>query len=75
MMYAICRVVRAFYSNFAAAHVDVAFIDSMTVITPLLGVGLLANMKRDLPQYYYLVAIYIWKAAISLTLDGNTHCP
>ena len=47
----------------------------MTVITPLLGVGLLANMKRDLPQYYYLVAIYIWKAAISLTLDGNTHCP
>ena len=42
----------------------------MTVITPLLGLGLLANMKRDLPQY--LVAIYIWKAAISLTLDGNT---
>ena len=70
MMYA----VRAFDPNFAAAHVDVAFIDSITVITPLLGVGLLANMKRDLPQYYYLVAIYIWKAAISLTLDGNTHC-
>ena len=32
-------------------HVDAAFVDSMTAITPLNGLGMLAGMKRELPLY------------------------
>ena len=42
---------RAFDPNFADLHVDPAFVDSMAVIKPLGGLGLLSNMKRDLPLY------------------------
>jgi hypothetical protein len=37
--------------NFADAHVDVAFIDSMAAITPLVGLGMLPDLKRELPLY------------------------
>ena len=50
-MYAICDKVRAFDPNFATAHVDTAFIDSMVVITPLAGLGMLSDLKRELPMY------------------------
>ena len=51
VMYEISRVVRAFDPNFADAHVDVAFIDSMAAITPLMGLGMLPDLKRELPLY------------------------
>ena len=50
-MYEICRVVRAFNPNFADVHVDAAFIDAMAAIKPLVGLGLLAGLKRELPAY------------------------
>ena len=50
-MYSIFRVIRAFDPNFAHAHVDTAFVDSMSVVRPLLAQNLLADMKRDLPAY------------------------
>lgn len=50
-MYEICRVIRAFDPNFADLNVDTAFIDSMAVIKPLVGLGMLSDMKRDLPLY------------------------
>ena len=43
-MYEICLVVRA-------AHVDTAFVDSMAVITPLNGLGMLQGMKTELHLY------------------------
>jgi hypothetical protein len=50
-MYEICRVIRAFNPNFAAVHVDAAFVDSMAAITPLNGLGMLTGMKSELPLY------------------------
>ena len=50
-MYELCRVVRAFNPNFAAAHVDQSFVDAMHAITPLSAHGLLPSLKRELPQY------------------------
>ena len=45
------RVVRAFNPNFAAQHLDTVFIDSMSAITALEGLGLLAGLKQELPAY------------------------
>ena len=45
-MYALCRAVRAFDPNFAAQHVDAAFVDSMAAITPLASLGMLADLKQ-----------------------------
>jgi len=50
-MYKICDKVRAFDPNFAHTHVDAAFVDSLDVITPLVGLGMLTDLKRDLPNY------------------------
>ena len=50
-MYALCRAVRAFDPAFAHIHVDSAFVDTMSAITPLHGLGMLANLKLELPQY------------------------
>jgi hypothetical protein len=50
-MYELCRYARAFNPNFAAAHVTPAFVDMMTVITPLNALGLLPDLKRELPAF------------------------
>ena len=50
-MYEMCRVVRAFDPNFACTHVDAAFVTSMSAITPLAALGMLGDLKRQLPQY------------------------
>ena len=50
-MYEICRVVQAFNPNFAATFLDPAFIDSMQAITPLAGLGMLSDLKKELPPY------------------------
>ena len=50
-MYAVCDVVRAFDPNFAAVYVDAAYVDSMDVMTPLAGLRLLADLKRELHKY------------------------
>ena len=51
-MYELCRVVQAFDPNFAAAHVDIAFLDAMVAaITPLATLGMLSDLKRELPLY------------------------
>ena len=42
---------QAFDPNFAHANVDQAFIDSMAVIKPLSGLGMLGNLKHELPLY------------------------
>ena len=44
-MYEICRIIRAFDPNFADAHINAAFIDSMAATTPLAGLGLLPDIK------------------------------
>ena len=50
-MYEMCRVIRAFNPNFADAHVDAAFVDSMAAIKPLSRMNMLGNLKAELPQY------------------------
>ena len=50
-MYELCRATRAFDPTFAASHMDPAFVDSMSVITPLRSLGMLDDLKRQLPQY------------------------
>ena len=55
-MYELCRVARAFDPNFSAAHVDAAFTDSMSVITPLWALGMLDDLKQQLPQYLVAAA-------------------
>jgi len=50
-MYALCRVARAFDPNFAKDHLDAAFVDTMSVITPLNALGMLSDLKQQLPQY------------------------
>ena len=50
-MYELCRVVRAFDPTFAATHVDSAFVDGMSAITPLRALGMLSDLKQQLPQY------------------------
>ena len=50
-MYELCRVARAFDPNFAAAHVTPAFVDAMSAITPLRALGMLADLKQQLPAY------------------------
>ena len=49
-MYELCRVVRAFDPNFVAAHIDAGFIDTMSAITPLRALGILDDLKTDLPK-------------------------
>jgi hypothetical protein len=49
-MYELCRLARAFDPTFAAANVDAVFIDSMSAITPLRALGMLDDLKRQLPQ-------------------------
>ena len=50
-MYELCRVVRAFDPNFASGSINAAFIDSMSAITPLRALGMLNDLKLQLPQY------------------------
>ena len=50
-MYELCRVARAFDPTFAAANVDAAFVDAMAAITPLRALGMLNDLKQQLPQY------------------------
>ena len=50
-MYELCRVARAFDPAFASANVDAAFVDSMSAITPLRSLGMLDDLKQQLPQY------------------------
>mmetsp|Transcript_8882 Transcript_8882/g.28070 ORF Transcript_8882/g.28070 Transcript_8882/m.28070 type:complete len:292 (+) Transcript_8882:74-949(+) len=50
-MHDICDKVRAFDPNFASAHVNDYFIDSMDVIKPLVGLGMLSDLKRELHKY------------------------
>ena len=50
-MYELCRVVRAFDPSFAKDHLDAAFVDSMSAITPLNALGMLSDLKQQLPQY------------------------
>ena len=50
-MYEICRVIQAFDPNFAAAHLNPAFVDAMQAITPLLAHGLIDGLKQELPLY------------------------
>ena len=51
-MYEVCRVVQVFDPNFAAAHLDAAFVDSMAAITPLRALGMLDDLKKELPLYF-----------------------
>ena len=50
-MYELCRVVRAFDPNYAAAHVDAAHVDALSAVRPLLALGFISNLKAELPQY------------------------
>ena len=50
-MYELCRVVRAFDPSFAKDHLDATFVDSMSTITPLNALGMLNDLKQQLPQY------------------------
>ena len=45
------RGVRAFDPSFAKDHVDAAFVDGMSAITPLNALGMLADLKLQMPQY------------------------
>ena len=42
-MYELCRVARAFNTNFAANHMTPAFVDAMAAITPLATYGLISR--------------------------------
>ena len=50
-MYELCRVARAFDPSFTKDHLDAAFVDSMSAITPLNALGMLNDLKQQLPQY------------------------
>jgi len=50
-MYELCDLVRVFDPNFAAAHANPAFLDCMSVITPLNALNMLDGMKQELPLY------------------------
>ena len=51
-MLELCRTVRAFDPVFAATNVDVAFVDSMVAaIKPLHSLGMLSDLKQQLPLY------------------------
>ena len=50
-MYEMCRVARAFDPNFAAINLDAAFVESMSAITPLRALGMLNDLKQQLPQF------------------------
>ena len=52
-----CRVARAFDPNFARAKLDAAFVDSMSAITPLRALGMLNDLKQQLPKYLAAAAI------------------
>ena len=49
--YEICRLVRAFDPNFAAAHLVPASVDAMNVIEPLAAHADFAGLKQELPLY------------------------
>ena len=46
---------RAFDPNFADVHLTTAFVDSMDVIKPLVGLGMLSELKQEL--HLYLAAV------------------
>ena len=50
-MYELCRVARAFDPSFAKDHLDAAFVDAMSAITPLNALGMLDDLKQQVPQY------------------------
>ena len=50
-MYELCRAARAFDPSFAKNQVNAAFVDGMSAITPLNALGMLADLKLQLPQY------------------------
>ena len=51
-MLELCRTVRAFDPVFAATNVDVAFVDGMVAaIKPLHALGMLSDLKQQLPLY------------------------
>ena len=64
-MYELCRVSRAFDPTFASANVNAAFVDSMGAITPLRALGMLDELKQQLPQY-------LTAAASAPTMDKNS---
>ena len=49
-MHKLCFVARSFDPNFAATYVNAAFVDNMSAITPLLALGMLDDLKQQLPQ-------------------------
>ena len=50
-MYEVAGLVRAFNPNFAANHLNAAFVDTMAAITPLASHGLISELKKELPMY------------------------
>ena len=50
-MYEVARVVRVFNPNFAANHINPAFVDSMAAITPLQSYDMITKLKQELPLY------------------------
>ena len=46
-----CRMVCAFDPNYAASHLTPTLVDNMSVITPLCALGMLNDLKQQLPQY------------------------
>ena len=71
-MYELCRVARAFDPTFAAASVDAVFVDAMVAITPLRALGMLGDLKQQLPHYLAAArnATPIDKASITDYSDG-----
>lgn len=50
--YEVYCAARAFDANFAASHLDALFVDtSMRALTPLVTIGLLDQLKQELPAY------------------------
>lgn len=50
-MYEMCSLVRAFDPNFACTHVAPPFVDTMSAIIPLNALGMLNDLKQQLPAY------------------------
>ena len=64
-------MVRAFDPTFARHHVDAAFVNGMSAITPLHGLGLLTGLKQELPLY--LAAAAGAPAFNKASVDDYTH--
>ena len=50
-MYELLRVVRIFDPNFAANNATPAFVDGLSAVKPLLGLGFIPQLKAELPLY------------------------